>query len=170
MKIVENLKKLSTTQTNLGRALGITQPRVNQLIEEEIIVRDERDANGGVLIFESLKNYFQIKKTAAAEEDLDLFLEKAKHEKVKREQNEIKLQQMQGEVLLAEEVEEELSELVVKLRSNLLGLPAKMSGILEGKSRGEINAILTAEIEEKLEELSEYKITVNLLFVFFTKK
>ena len=159
MKIVENLKKLSTTQTNLGRALGITQPRVNQLIEEEIIVRDERDANGGVLIFESLKNYFQIKKTVAAEEeDLDLFLEKAKHEKVKREQNEIKLQQMQGEVLLAEEVEEELSELVVKLRSNLLGLPAKMSGILEGKSRGEINEILTAEIEEKLEELSEYQI------------
>ena len=158
MKIVENLKKLSTTQTNLGRALGITQPRVNQLIEEEIIVRDERDANGGVLIFESLKNYFQIKKSVAEEEDLDLFLEKAKHEKVKREQNEIKLQQMQGEVLLAEEVEEELSELVVKLRSNLLGLPAKMSGILEGKSRVEINAILTAEIEEKLEELSEYKI------------
>ena len=46
----------------------------------------------------------------------------------------------------------------MKLRSNLLGLPAKMSGILEGKSRGEINAILTAEIEEKLEELSEYQI------------
>ena len=159
MKIVENLKKLTTTQSNLARALGITQPRVNQLIEEEIIIRDESDMSGGVFIFDSLKNYWRIKGVATENnsENLDLFTEKAKHEKVKREQNEIKLQQMQGEVLDALEVENILSELTVKLRSNLLGLPAKFATILEGKSRAEINKILTAEIEDKLTELSNLK-------------
>ena len=42
------------------------------------------------------------------------------------------------------------------LRTQLLGLPSKLAPQLEGKKKEEIYAIMTREIEEKLEELAEY--------------
>ena len=55
LKVREDIRKLTTSQSNLSRALGLTQPRINQLIDEGIVIRDEQDTTGGVMIFESLK-------------------------------------------------------------------------------------------------------------------
>ena len=49
MKISKGLTTLSTTQTELGKALKVTVGRVNQLITEGIVIRDDKDPNGGVL-------------------------------------------------------------------------------------------------------------------------
>lgn len=56
MKISKDLKKLTTTQTELARALGLTQPRIHQLIQEGIV---ERDDHGAVLVIASLQNYYR---------------------------------------------------------------------------------------------------------------
>ena len=55
MKISKDLKDLTTTQVEFARALGITQPRVHQLIQEGVVVRNKA---GAVMVIESLKNYF----------------------------------------------------------------------------------------------------------------
>ena len=48
-------------------------------------------------------------------------------------------------------------EQLVTLRTKLLGLPVKLAPQLEGKNKGEIYELMTAEVEEALSELSEYK-------------
>ena len=143
---------LTVTQTFFGKLVGLTQQRINQLIEENVVLRDESDKRGGVFLFDSLKNFFQSDKTSS--DGVNYWQEKARHEKVKREQNELKLQQMQGEVFDAAEVESALAEILVALRNNLLGLPAKFATQLENKNRDEIYKILTDEIEDKLVEIS----------------
>lgn len=155
MKVTGNIKELTVTQTALSRALGLTPARINQLIDLEVVIRDEKDPSGGVFLFDSVKNYYLSRK--AAKEDADLFLEKARHERVKRQISELKLAREEGRLYEASTVEAVMIEQLVGLRTHLLSLGAKMASLLEGKTRSEIAALLDREIEERLSELSEYK-------------
>lgn len=153
MKISKDLKKLTTTQTELARALGLTQPRIHQLIQEGIV---ERDDHGAVLVIASLQNYYRTQTGGTDSDELDYMEEKAKHEKIKREIAELKLAMMEGNAYSAKTVELVMTEMLSNLRTQLLGLPTKLAPQLEWKKKERIYTILTHEIEEKLSELSEY--------------
>ena len=153
MKVSKDLKKLTTTQTEMARALGISQQRVSQMLKEDIMVRDK---SGSVLVIESLKNYYKVRAPEGSEEELDLNVEKAKHEKTKREIAELKLAMMEGSVYDARTVELVLTEMLSNLRTQMLGLPSKLAPQLERKKKEKIYEVMTKEIEEKLNELSEY--------------
>ena len=64
MKVSKDIRLLTTTQNNLARAFGLTQPRISQLIDLGLVVRDEKDPMGGVKIFESTKLYYSSKAAA----------------------------------------------------------------------------------------------------------
>lgn len=157
MKFTGNVKELTVTQTALSRALGLTPARVNQLIDLEIVIRDEKDTSGGVFLFDSVKNYYQSKQTGDEKGDANFWVEKGKHEKVKRQIAELKLAREEGKLYEASTVERVMTEQLVALRTHLLGLGAKLAARLEGKSKSEIASAIDAEVEERLEEMSEYK-------------
>lgn len=146
----------AVTQTSLGRALGLSQQRINQLIDEGIIVRDETSRSGQVMLFESLRNFFLSKNAnlGDGENSVNFWRERGLHEKAKRELAEVKLSKTRGELYDASTVEAVMSELLTNFRSKLLGLPAKLTAQLEGKSRAEIYSALTAAVEENLTELA----------------
>ena len=156
MKVSCDTRKITVTQSDLSRALNISRQRVTQLIQEKIFLRDDSDPTGGVFLFDSLKNYWlrQVEKNGD-----DYFKVKAEHETVKKQLSEVKLRQLEGELYLAVEVENALAEILTTLRTNLLSLPAKFSTQLVGKDSAEINSILTEEIEDKLQEISNFKLT-----------
>lgn len=158
VKVTVDLKTLATTQTRLANALGITQQRVSQLIQDGVVVKDDKNQ---VLIVESLKNYYKLRGTGSggsgdACDELDLITEKAKHERTKREIAELKLAKMERNAYSAHTVELVLTEMLSTLRTQLLGLPSKLAPQLEGQSKEVIYMRMTEEIEEKLAELSEY--------------
>lgn len=154
IKINSDLKKIITTQSVMGRALGITRVRVNQLIKEGIIKKD--DETEGVLVLESVVNYVKFKNSEEDSSEIDLLEEKAKHEKAKREMAELKLAKMNNSVYDARTVEMVMIEMLSNLRTQLLGLPSKLAPQLEGKTKEQIYECMTKEIEDKLSELSEY--------------
>lgn len=154
MKVSKDLKKLTTTQTEMARALGISQQRVSQMLKEDIMVRDK---SGAVLVIESLKNFYNLRTLDGGDgEELDLNVEKAKHERTKREIAELKLAMMERKAYSAKTVELVLTEMLSNLRTQLLGLPSKLAPQLEKKKKEKIYEVMTKEIEEKLAELSEY--------------
>lgn len=153
MKVSGNIKEMTVSQTQLGKAIGVSTPRINQLIDEGVVVRDELSTNGQVMLFDSLQNYFLSKNTTG--DGVSFWKERSLHEKAKRELAELKLSKSRGEVYDAATVEGVLSELLTNFRNKLLGLPAKYARQLEGKNRAEIYSELTAAIEEELTELSE---------------
>lgn len=154
MKVSKDLKKLTTTQTEMARALGISQQRVSQMLKEDIMVRDK---SGAVLVIESLKNFYNMRTSDGSDgEELDLNVEKAKYERTKREIAELKLAMMERKVYSARTVELVLTEMLSNLRTQLLGLPSKLAPQLEKKKKEKIYEVMTKEIEEKLAELSEY--------------
>lgn len=156
MKVTEDARKITVSQSNLARAIGITHGRVSQLIQEGIVLRDDKDMRGGVYLVQSVRNYGAMKGGGGTDDELDYLSEKAKHEKVKREIAELRLAKMENRVYSARTVELVLTEMLSNLRTQLLGMPSKLAPQLEGKPRGHIYEIMTRELEERLSELSEY--------------
>ena len=159
LKVTADPKKITVSQTNFARAIGVTVGRVNQLIQEGVVLRDDKDARGGVYLVQSIRNYDALKNGGggADSDDPDYISEKAKHERVKRELSELRLAQNEASVYDARTVEMVMIEMLSNLRAQLLGLPAKLAPVMEGRSKDDIYQTLTAEIEEKLSELSGYE-------------
>ena len=157
MKISKDLKSLTATQKEMSKVLGLTAARINQLIDEGVVTRDPKDSRGGVFVIESIKNYYSQRGGGSPDGNApDLNEERARHEKAKREIAELKLAELQGSVYPAKTVELVMTEMASNLRTQLLGLPAKLAPILEGQKKEAIYTALTKEIEEKLSELSAY--------------
>ena len=154
MKILGNFKEWTVTQTKLAEILGVSVQRVNQLIDEEIVIRAEMDKVGSVLLIDSVRNYYLSKN--ASGDGANYWKEKALHERVNRKRDELKLQKEDGSVYDSATVEQAFIEMLTILRTNLLGLPSKLAVQLENKSRAEIYEVITEEIEGKLAELSNY--------------
>ncbi len=157
MKISKGLLQLTTTQNGMAQALGISQPRVHQLIQEGVVVKDSQ---GNVLVVDSLRNYYNRQAAEQEPENLELGKERALHERVKRELAEIELAKRRNEVHEARDVELVMTDMLVNLRSQLLAVPAKMAPLLVGKTKDEINQQLTDEIQTRLTELSDYRPTM----------
>lgn len=154
MKILGNFKEWTVTQTKLAEILGVSVQRVNQLIEEEVVIRAEMDNVGAVLLIDSLRNYYLSRKVTG--DGANYWKEKALREQINRKRDALKLQQEDGSVYTAVAVEAAFIEMLTVLRTNLLGLPSKFAVQLENKSRAEIYEIITEEIESNLAELSNY--------------
>lgn len=158
MKVSGDIRKLTTTQRELARAIGVTQQQVSNLVKQGTVVRDDADKSGGVLIFESVKRYYQGRAAASGqgEEEIDINRERALHEAADRKIAELKLAKMESRAYDARTVELVMTEQLSNLRTQLLGLPTKLAPLLAGKTREEIYETLTGEIKDKLSELSEY--------------
>lgn len=160
MKINGDPRNITVSQTNLAKGLGLTLNRVNQLVGEGIVIRDDNDARGAVFLLQSVRNYERYKagnkSAGGSEDDVDINRERALREAAERKMAELKLAKMESRAYDARTVELVMTEQLSNLRTQLLGLPTKLAPILTGKSRDEIYGILTTEVKEKLAELSEY--------------
>lgn len=155
-KIDDEIQLIAVTQKQMARALGLGTTRINQLVDEGILVRDETSRNGQLMLFESLRNFFLSKNAnlGDGENAVNFWKERGLHEKAKRELAEVKLAKTRGELYEASTVEQVLAELLTNFRSKLLGLPSKYAAQLDGKNREEIYSALTAAVEENLSELA----------------
>lgn len=139
----------------LARLLGITDRRVRQLTEQGVL---SRQAEGDFIYPEAIEEYYAYK--YKSNEEVDYMAEKALHEKTKRELAELELAKRRNEVHDAEDVQIVMVDMLTKLRSQLLGLPTKMAKLLAERDASYIDAALTQEIEERLQELSDYSPTM----------
>ena len=138
----------------MAKTLSLTQPRIHQLIEEGVIIKDD---TGAVLVVERAYPLTDEEKLDAGDDYLNLELERARHERIRTQISKLKLDKMNGLVYDSKVVEMVMVEMLSNLRTQLLGIPSKMAPLIEGKSKEEIYTDLTSEIESKLTELSEYK-------------
>ena len=138
MKVRGKAREITVTQRSLADAIGLTPPRISQLIQEGVVIRDEKDKSGGVFLVQSILNYKDATKGNGGDEDIDYMTEKARHEKTKREIAELRLAKMEHRVYSAKTVELVMTEMLSNLRTQLLGLPTKVAPQLEGKTKEEL--------------------------------
>lgn len=158
MRISCDPRQITVSQTNMAKALNLTQGRIAQLVKDGIMVRDDGDRIGGVRLVESIRNYDKLAAPAleTGKDKIDYNTEKAKHEKTKREIAEIQLAKLEHLCYDSRTVELVMSEMLSTLRTQLLGLPSKLAPQMEGMKKEDIYTCLTKAIEECLSELAEY--------------
>lgn len=148
------VKITSTTKTGadgLAACFGLTRPRIVQLAKEGVLVRDD---NSKYCIADSIQRYVNSK---AGNNGESYDVERTKHEKFKSRLTELKLAKIENRMHDAHDVELVMMEMLTNIRTQLLGLPSALAGKLADLPQEKIYGILTAAIEDKLIELSEYK-------------
>ena len=148
-------KPVRGSSYDLASLLQITQRRANQLVDEKIITRQPE---GDFILPEAVAEFYAHK--YKAEKALDLMAERAIHEKVKRELSELDLRERQRELHEASDVELVLTDMLVRVRTRLLGIPMAMAPRLAGLTKGKIAELLEKEIESALIELKDYSPTM----------
>lgn len=147
--------ELRGSGAQLARLLGITDRRVRQLADEDILTRQ---AEGDFILPEAIAEYYSYK--YQTDETIDYMAEKAKHEKAKRELAELELGKRRLELHSASDVETVLSEMLTNFRAQIHGLPSKMAPILFGKPVADIEELLNNEVEARLLEIRDYTPTM----------
>lgn len=156
----EDIKTLTVSSKVLEDLFGVSDRTIRYLADEGIV---ERVSHGKYRFVNSVKSYITALKVASKEqtaefegEEIDLFTEKAVHERYKRQITEIKLQLIQGKVHKAEDIEAVMTDMLLRFKAKLEGIPSKLAPKLENESKVNIQRILTEEISDALMELSEY--------------
>lgn len=162
VKNLEDMQEILVTSKVLEELFGVGARMVRKLENQGII---NKNSHGKYLLIESVKNYILTLKLSRSKaalqsetdgEILDYDSEHAKHEFLKRQITEIKLQLIRGQVHKAEDVEAVMMNMFENFKSKINGMPPKLARELEGKDRFEIQKKLKAETDAALMELSEY--------------
>lgn len=156
-----DLSQVAVAAGVLSKMLGISDRRIRQLADEGVIIRVsqgrynlEKSIKGYVL---NLKIANSSKEQLRLDDELDLEKEKAKHERVKRQMDEMKLSLMRGRMHKSEDVEAVMTDMLANFKARCLNLPAKLTPQLVSRDdKGYIMGLLTDEINQALQELAEY--------------
>lgn len=144
-------------QKTLAAALGISARQVRNLREQGMFnfIPGTKKYDLTTCVSEYIE--FKVKAETGRGTSIDKDREQAEHERLKKEITKIKLRKLRAEMHEASDVEEFWNEMLLNFRSHLLAMPAKCAPLILGES--DINVIinlLTEEILEALDELSEY--------------
>lgn len=105
---------------------------------------------------------FLRKKNPNAEEKVDYNTERAKLVRAKREGQELELQLRKNEVHTTEDVESVMTDMLIRFKTRLIAIPAKLSPIFTQKTEEvEIFRLLKAAVDEALEELADFDATLG---------
>lgn len=160
---IEDFEELLVGSKVLEALFGVKSRTIRDMADKGII---KRDSHGKYLFWNSAKSYITALKVANAgkgssstedaEDVIDIDVEKAQHERLKKQITEIKLQLIKGQVHKARDVEAVMTDMFEKFKSKMTALPSKLARKLEGKSRADIQKILKKEIDNALVELASY--------------
>lgn len=144
------------TSAAIARWLDLTERRVRQLRDKKII---EEARPGLYNLLDTLHRYIHyLRKDGTDNElDIDYNTERARLVKAKREKEELELEMQRREVLRAEDVEQVMTDMLLRFRSKLRSLPVKLSPTLATETdQAEIFMILKKATDEALEELADF--------------
>ena len=138
------------TSQSLGRVFGITSRRVRQLVDDKVL---ERNGSNDYDLIDNVQRYYAFKNKDNTE---DYSKEHTKLEKAKRELAELELAEKKKNLHKTEDIELMVGGMVVVFKRAMLSIPHKIAKQCEGKTKEEISSILTKEINEGLEEISNF--------------
>ena len=144
-------------QKELSQCLGISSRRVRQLREEGLFKLSQEGR--GYVLEKSIQEYIDYKVNAETGRRASISKEEVQveHEEVKMKISLLKLRKLRRELHEAADVENFLTEMLLRFRNRLLAVPSKLAMEVAGES--DMNLIIQEIRKEMLgvlEELSEY--------------
>ncbi len=148
------------TAQQLGKALMISERRVQQLVKQGVLYKEGR---GRYPFLPNVQAYIrhlraQADKTEMAPHKTEIILEEEKARLIKAQADKAELEaaRLREELIEVEQVEAMWSRLVMHLRQALLALPGRLAPqVITAQSRQEAEHMLESAIYEALTELAD---------------
>lgn len=150
--------KLYTSKA-VAEMLDLTERRVRMLRDENIIAEYKPGSNlyDLKMVTHQYINYLR-GNSPNGEGKADYNTERALLMKAKRERQELELEKERNELHATEDVEQVLTDMLIKFKTRLMSIPAKLGPKLAKKTdQTEIFQMLKSAIDEALEELSDFQ-------------
>lgn len=145
------------TTAAVAKWLDLSERRVRQLRDEKVITEIRPGLYDLKTVNHQYINYLR-KNNPESESNIDYNAERAKLVRAKRESQELELQLRKNELHTTEDIEQVLTDALIKFKTRLMAIPAKQSPVLaKKKDQTEIFKLLKASIDEALEELADFQ-------------
>lgn len=145
------------TTAAVAKWLDLSERRVRQLREQNIITEVRPGLYDLKTVNHQYINYLR-KNNPESESAIDYNAERAKLVRAKRESQELELQLRKNELHKTEDIEQVLTDTLIKFKTRLMAIPAKLSPVLaKKKDQTEIFKLLKVSIDEALEELADFQ-------------
>jgi len=144
--------------SKIAEIIGRTEQRVNQLAKEGVLVKR---ATGKWDLVQTLKAYIAYLENArGGDEGLEMQKIQAEvdYKRAKADTAQLELEELKGNMIRAEDVEDVMTDHVYVIRSMLIALPGRLAiNVLSASTPAESSEIIRKEVYGILEELSNYK-------------
>lgn len=156
---------IEVTEKELAeKYLGLSDRRIRQLFKEGVLVKSQRgkyDLQKSVLGY---INHIRAKEKSQSESIEKLKIakeaESLTHERLKKRKTELQVLQIEKKLHAQEDVEYFWNTMVLAAKSRITAIPVKVAPILVGiEDRKEVQSILKREINDALNEISEYDVS-----------
>jgi len=140
----------------IAKLFGMTERNVRYLAEQGVIEKAKR---GKYPLAATIQKYIKYLRSKAFEKEVEFGeydRERTLHEKAKRQKAELLLERMRNRLHWGEDVELVMTEMLVRFRNRILGIPTAIAPKLYRKSVPKIAEALKTELYSALTELSEY--------------
>lgn len=144
------------TAAAVARRLDMTERNVRLLRDKGVLTECKTGLYDLQTVTVQYINFLR-QKNPEAEDKVDYNTERAKLVRAKRESEELELQVRKNELHTTEDIEKELTDVLVNFRTKLMAIPAKLSPIMaKKKDQTEIFKLMKTAIDETLEELADF--------------
>lgn len=144
--------------TTIAKLFGLTERRVQQLAQEGIIPKPEKNQYELVGSVRSYIDYLQQRAFGKGAVPQDTHLERARLLKAQADMAEIELAERTGSLVTVERVEADWTDMVAACRAKMLGIPTKTAyQIAHLENPQEIEKFLKRTIYEALAEMAAYE-------------
>ena len=144
--------------TTIAKLFGLSERRVQQLAQEGIIPKPEKNQYELVGSVRAYINYLQQRAFGKGAAPQDTHLERARLLKAQADMAEIELAERTGNLVTVERIEADWVAMVTACRAKLLGIPTKTAYQISNlKDPEEIENFLKRTIHEALSELADYE-------------
>lgn len=157
------LKDLVVTTTELAGVLGLSARRVQQLIQDGILVTVSR---GKLLLGDSIQRYItyitggeKTQQEKSEEQRIELVKSQAEaqYKASRAAVAKLEAQELQGKMHRAEDVEAVTEDLVYTIRSGLNALPGRCAvDVAAASTPAEASEIIRKEVDKLMDELSRH--------------
>lgn len=143
------------TAAVVAKWLDISERRVRQLRDQKVL---EEARPGLYSLKDCIHRYIEyLRKDGTEDAAVDYNQERAKLVRTKRERQELELQLERREALAASEVEEVMTDMLLRFRQRVRAIPVKLSPTLATETdQTEIFLALKRATDEALEELADF--------------
>lgn len=144
------------TAAAVAKWLDLSERRVRQLRDDKIIT----EYRPGLYNLQEANHQYinYLRKNSPTEEQIDYNTERAKLVRAKRENEELELLLRKNEVHTSEDIEKVLTDMLIRFKTRLMAIPAKLSPkVAKKKDETEIFKLMKSAIDEALEELSDFQ-------------